>query len=195
MILPLSFYQRDAVVVIAQELIGKWLFTNIDGIITGGMITETEAYAGPEDKASHAYNNRRTERTEVMFHAGGVAYVYLCYGIHNLLNVVTNIEGIPHAILIRATTAEVGIETMLKRRKKKKVDESLTRGPGSVCQALGIDRRHNGCSLQSTQLWIEDRSAAANYIATPRIGIDYAQEHALLPWRFISKDLLKNEAH
>lgn len=186
-LLPPSFYRQSDVVAIAKELIGKWLFTQVEGIPTGGMITETEAYAGPEDKASHAYNNRRTERTEVMFHAGGVAYVYLCYGMHNLLNVVTGSEGVPHAVLIRGISPKVGTETMLSRRNKKTVDRTLTRGPGSVCQALGIDRSHNGMSFLSSTLWIEDHHIhipKKQIQAAPRIGIDYAQEHALLPWRF-----------
>ena len=113
------------------------------------MIIETEAYAGPEDKASHAYGNRRTKRTEVMFHKGGVAYVYLCYGIHSLFNVVTNQEGTPHAVLIRAIQPEIGIETMLKRRGKTKLDNTLTNGPGSLAKALGIGLKHNGVKLIS----------------------------------------------
>jgi DNA-3-methyladenine glycosylase len=185
--LPLTYYQKPDVVALSRDLLGKYLFTRIDGVLTGGIITETEAYAGPEDKASHAYGNRRTKRTEVMFHAGGKAYVYLCYGMHTLFNVVTNVEGIPHAILVRAIQPIEGLETMLQRRGKARPSPALTTGPGIVCQALGITLTHNGLLLNSETLWIEKRPIKkSNYIitASPRIGVDYAQEHAALPWRF-----------
>lgn len=188
MILPLSFYQDSDVVKIAKKLLGKYLLTKIgNNPVTGGMIIETEAYAGPEDKASHAYGNRRTKRTEVMFHKGGVAYVYLCYGIHSLFNVVTNQEGTPHAVLIRAIRPEIGIETMLKRRGKTKLDNTLTNGPGSLAKALGIGLKHNGVKLNSPPIWIEDRGVHVQkkqIEESPRIGIDFAKEHALLDWRF-----------
>jgi DNA-3-methyladenine glycosylase len=187
--LPLEFYLRQDVVAISKELLGKWIFTQIGkGPVTGGMIIETEAYAGAEDRACHAYGNRRTPRTEVMFQKGGVAYVYLCYGMHHLLNVVTNQQDIPHAILIRAIKPTHGIETMLKRRKKTTFDSRLTSGPGALCQALGIDRTFNGYSFASPPLWIEDRKASFReneILATPRIGVDYAGKDAHLPWRFL----------
>src|SRR5690606_33584438 len=123
---------------ISKDLLGKSLLTKIDGRLTGGMIVETEAYRAPEDKASHAFNNRRTPRTENFFNEGGVSYVYLCYGIHYLFNIITNLKDIPHAILIRAIQPEEGIETMLKRRKKTKPTFDLTAGPGSMSMALGI---------------------------------------------------------
>ena len=183
--LDYSFYQRSDVVQIAKELLGKWLFTQIDGDpMTGGIIVETEAYAGPEDRASHAFGNRRTKRTEVMYHEGGIAYIYLCYGVHFLLNVVTNTLDIPHAILIRAIVPKIGIET-IKRRRNGKLP--LSSGPGLVTQALGITSEQNGRSFSSTSLWIEDRGVVLmpeQILATPRIGIAYAKEHALLPWRF-----------
>ncbi len=186
-LLPLSFYRRGDVVQIARDLLGKALFTCIDSEITGGIIIETEAYRGPEDKASHAYNNRRTTRTQPMFQAGGIAYVYTCYGIHQLLNVVTNEENIPHAVLIRALFPTHGLETMSHRRGKNSSDPSLAKGPGALAQALKITKEHNGCVFNQDPLWIEETpfSIPRPLIkASPRIGIDYAQEHALLPWRF-----------
>lgn len=183
--LPLSFYQDHDVVRLAQDLLGKSIFTDFPGEgLAGGMIIETEAYRGPEDKACHAYNMRRTPRTEVMFHQGGVAYVYLCYGMHSLLNVVTGPEDTPHAILIRALHPTHGINLMEKRRKGKL---PLTGGPGTLCQALGITTKLNGTTFSEPPLWIEDRNIPVHpeqIIAGPRIGIDYAQEHAHLPWRF-----------
>lgn len=182
-IIPLSFYQREDVVQIAQELLGKWLLTCIDGKLTGGIITETEAYAGATDRACHAYDNRRTKRTEVMFHPGGIAYVYLCYGMHHLLNIVTNKEGTPHAVLIRAIKPMTGEDVMLERRGGK---YPIAIGPGLVCQAMGIDKSINGHSLLSNTIWLEDRGIKVNnIISTPRIGVDYAGEDALLPWRFL----------
>lgn len=182
---PLDFYVRDDVVQISRELLGSYLFTSIDGYVTGGKIIETEAYRGPEDRASHAYNNRRTHRTEVMFHQGGVSYVYLCYGLHNMLNVVTNREGTPHAVLIRAIEPLEGIEMMLKRRKKEKRDTTLTNGPGTVARALGIDRQLNGASLLGETVWIEKGENPKKIVTRPRVGIDYAGEDAKLPWRFL----------
>lgn len=182
--LPLSFYEGD-VVNIAEKLLGKLLLTKIGKEpVTGGIIIETEAYKGPEDKACHAYNMRRTKRTEVMFHQGGISYVYLCYGMHTLLNIVTGGENMPHAVLIRAIKPTVGIETIKKRRKGKPL---LADGPGKVCQALGICIEHNGLSLLGKTIWIEDTSLYfhKNQITKgPRVGVDYAEEHALLPWRF-----------
>lgn len=180
------FYLRSDVVQIAKDLIGKKLVSHIDAATTGGLIIETEAYAGPIDRASHAYNNRRTPRTEVMFHQGGIAYVYLCYGIHHLLNVVTNSKDIPHAVLIRAIAPTEGLDLMLQRRKKSRADEKLVNGPGSVCQALGITLKENGTSFNGPQLRIEEGiNVDPHHITSScRIGIDYAGEDALLPWRF-----------
>lgn len=190
--IPLSFYQQEDVVTLSRSLLGKYLFTCLEpeNVITGGMIIETEAYHGPEDKASHAYNNRRTKRTETMFSEGGVAYVYLCYGMHHLFNIVTNQKNIPHAILIRAIQPEAGIDVMLRRRNKKKLVPTLTRGPGSLCQALGINRTHDGFTLDGNSIWLEDRGVLIPtecIQASPRIGVDYAEEDALKPWRFLLK--------
>jgi DNA-3-methyladenine glycosylase len=189
--IPLSFYRQNDVIAIGRQLLGKYLLTNFDNKLTGGMIVETEAYRAPEDRASHAYGMRRTKRNAVMYQAGGVCYVYLCYGLHSLLNVVTNNEGIPHAILIRALEPKIGIDTMLKRRHKSRVDRSLTAGPGALAQALGVTRMHNGLLLTSSEIWIEDRGVAVleeEILASPRVGIAYAQEDALLPWRFRLKN-------
>lgn len=155
-------------------------------MITGGVIVETEAYAGPQDRASHAYGNKFTERTAVMFKRGPVAYVYLCYGLHWLFNIVTNIEGKPHAVLIRAIQPIAGIGLMLKRRGKDGFDCRLTRGPGAVSQALGIRGCHSGVSLLGNTIWLEEclDIAPAMICAAPRIGVCYAGKDARLPWRF-----------
>lgn len=160
--------------------------TSLNGKVTGGMIVETESYAGATDRASHAYGNRLTPRTKPLFEKGGISYVYLCYGMHNLFNVVTNQTGIPHAILIRAIEPVEGVNEMITRRKKA-LSPLLTAGPGALCQALGIDRSHNALSLQGPSIWIEDRNIkipSKNILASSRVGVSYAKEDALLPWRF-----------
>jgi DNA-3-methyladenine glycosylase len=190
MMLSDSFYQRNDVVNIAKELLGKLLVTEVEGIVTSGKIVETEAYAGITDKASHAFGNRRTARTETMYAKGGIAYVYLCYGIHHLFNVVTNKNDIPHAVLIRAIEPMEGIDKMIDRRKKKKFDYTLTAGPGSMSEALGIKTLHNGLSLLSAPIFIEDigmQIPDKDIISTTRVGVSYAAEDALLPYRFLLK--------
>ena len=141
--LPSSFYQKTDVIYLAKKLLGKAIYTNINNELTAGIIVETESYRGVNDKASHAYNNKRTKKNEAMYLEGGNIYVYICYGIHHLLNVVTNKKDIPHAILIRAIEPTIGIDIMLKRRNKKKENYSLTAGPGSLTQALGISILNN----------------------------------------------------
>lgn len=188
--LPLSFYRGDNVLQIAAELMGKILVTNWEGIITSGRIVECEAYNGIIDKASHAAGGRRTARNEVMYADGGVAYVYLCYGIHHLFNVVTNDKDIPHAILIRAVEPVTGIDEMLKRTGKPKADHTLTRGPGNVSKALGIHTTHSRHPLLSKQLYIADdgfRFDKKQIATSARIGVDYAGKDALLPYRFYIK--------
>lgn len=188
--LPQGYYQNPDVVALSKDLLGKYLFTNIEGTITGGYIVETEAYNGVIDRASHAYGNRRTGRTEVMFGQGGVAYVYLCYGIHEMFNIVTNMEGTPHAVLIRAVNPTDGIDAMLLRRNMPVLKNNITSGPGSVAKALGISRAINAVSLQSDTIWIEDRGLTFKddeVTAVPRVGVDYAGEDALLPYRFYVK--------
>jgi len=188
--LPVSYYHNPDVVALSRDLIGKYLFTCIDGVITGGYIVETEAYNGVVDRASHAYGNRLTPRTKTMYQAGGVAYVYLCYGIHEMFNVVTNVEGNPNAILIRAIQPTEGLEAMQVRRNIPVVKPTITMGPGSVAKALGISRAINAYSLQGDTIWIEDRGLAFpddSVAAVPRVGVDYAGEDALLPYRFYVK--------
>jgi DNA-3-methyladenine glycosylase len=185
--LGIEFYKRQRVVKIAKELLGKILVTDWTGIVTSGRIVECEAYAGIIDKASHASGGRRTKRNEIMYGEGGYAYVYLCYGIHHLFNVVTNSTDVPHAILIRALEPLEGIEEMLLRTKKKKLDHTLTRGPGNVSRALGIFTHHTGLSLLGKKIFIADdggRFSRKEIAESPRIGVDYAGEDALLPYRF-----------
>ena len=182
-----DFFRRANVVQIAKDLIGKILVTNWNGVITSGRIVEVEAYNGVTDKASHAFGGRRTSRTEIMYAKGGVAYVYLCYGIHHLFNVVTHKKEGPHAILIRALEPLKGIDEMLSRAGKKKADHTLTKGPGNVSKAMGIHVSHTGYSLQSKELFIADDGFVAGkgkIISSPRIGVGYAGEDALLRYRF-----------
>lgn len=191
--LPVSFYQRENILQIAKELVGKVLVTNWNGKVTSGRIVELEAYNGIIDRASHAFGGRRTNRTEIMYAHGGVAYVYLCYGIHHLFNVVTHSKDVPHAILIRAIEPIEGIAEMLVRTRKKKADYTLTKGPGNVAKALGIVTAHSGYSLRSKELFIADDGfvvAAKQLRSTARIGVDYAGDDALLPYRFYLKDNL-----
>lgn len=188
--LPQKFYLRDDVVEISKELLGKVLCTKLNGQITKAIITETEAYAGVSDKASHAYKGRRTKRTEPMYAEGGTAYVYLCYGIHHLFNVVTNKADTPHAVLIRAGKPLEGSELMRERRKKQKIDDSLLAGPGSLSQALSITTAFSGANLLGDRIWIEDHHIGFNdqdIVAGPRVGIDYAEEDASRPYRFVAQ--------
>jgi DNA-3-methyladenine glycosylase len=185
-----DFYLRADVVQVARDLLGKFLITKLNGIYTSGIITETEAYAGIADKASHAYGNRRTQRTLTLYKTGGVAYVYLCYGIHHLFNVVTNAENIPHAVLIRSVEPVDGIKKMQKRRNQAAVNQ-LTTGPGKLSQALGITTRLDGHSLLQNSVCIEDAGYIVkqdNIFITKRIGVDYAGSDAKLPYRFYLKD-------
>lgn len=189
-VLAQTFYEREDVVTITKELLGKIVVTNFSNILTAGRIVEAEAYNGPFDKAAHSYNNRRTKRTEVMYANGGVAYVYLCYGIHQMFNIVTNKSGIPNAVLIRALEPVAGIDAMLERSNKTVQGFDLTRGPGNVAKALGLHTRHSGMNLLDNELYIADDGCKYNenqIAATARIGVDYAAEDALLQYRFIVK--------
>lgn len=183
-----GFYLREDVVQIARELLGKYLFTRFNGVLTGGIITETEAYAGETDRASHAWNGRRTARTEVMYAQGGIAYVYLCYGIHSLFNIVTNVEGIPHAILIRGIHPVEGILEMLLRTGKSRLSKDFGAGPGRVSRILDIHYSHTGTPLTGDRIWLEDRGVVippAAIAVGERIGVDYAGDDARLPYRFL----------
>ncbi len=189
-ILPEDFYLRDDVLQISKDLLGKYLVTEFVEGRTCGIITETEAYRAPEDRASHAFGNRKTKRNAMMFESGGIAYVYLCYGIHHLFNVVTNFKNIPHAILVRTIFPIEGIDLMIKRRGKAKADHKLTNGPGSLAQAMGITTKISGHPLNRPPVWIEDRGLmikSEEIKASARIGVDYAGEDAKLPWRFHCK--------
>ena len=183
--LPPSFFLEEDVQQMAQQLLGKLLCSrSLQGSCTVGRIVETEAYGGVSDKASHAYGGRRTKRTEVMFAQGGCAYVYLCYGMHHLFNVVSGEVGCADAVLIRALLPVFGISIMRARRGR----EALTRGPGTLTQALGIHRGLSGISLQSSRVWIADdgcRYTSEQIKRSPRIGVDYAEEDAHRPWRFL----------
>lgn len=192
-----DFYLRDDVVKIARELIGKILVTRFDNEITSGIITETEAYAGITDRASHAFGGRLTGRTSVMYQTGGTAYVYLCYGVHSLFNVVTNAHGIPDAVLIRGIKPLVGIEKMLARFGKSKFENNLGSGPGKVSKCLGIHFSHSGLPITDVtgenkgnelKIWIEDNDLVMkeeDIKSGTRIGVDYAGEDAALPFRFL----------
>lgn len=185
--LDYSFYGRADVVRIARDLLGKILVTGFDGRLTSGRIVETEAYNGISDKASHAYSGRRTARTEIMYADAGMAYVYLCYGIHHLFNIVTNTKDIPHAVLIRGLEPLEGIPVMLQRTGKERLDHTLTRGPGNLSKALGLGTAHTGASLLTELIYIGDdgyRPRKAAIGISPRIGVDYAGPDAALPYRF-----------
>lgn len=186
-----SFYQGPDVVKISRDLLGKLLYTQIDGQLTAGMIVETEAYSGRNDKACHAHQNTYTKRTRIMYESGGLAYVYLCYGIHHLFNIVTNVDGLADAVLIRAVEPIVGIKEMLQRRNMTAMAKNLTAGPGLLTQALGINLSHYGESLTGPAIWLQNdgiKVQEEQVIASTRIGVAYAGEDALLPWRFTIKD-------
>ena len=184
--LPREFYTRNNVLTIARDLLGKLLVVpDKSGKRVSGKIVEVEAYRGPEDRASHAYGGRRTKRTETMYKTGGVSYVYFVYGMYNQFNVVTNVEDIPHAILVRGLEPVEGIEVMRERRHSHP-DRNLTNGPGKLCVAMGIDRQLDRADLLGNKVWLEEfESVSASKIAKgPRIGIDYAEAWIEKPWRF-----------
>lgn len=174
---------------LSKQLLGYKLCTRVDGVTTTGIIVETEAYRAPEDKASHAYNGRRTSRTETIFQRGGISYVYLCYGIHHLFNVVTGPKDTAHAILIRALEPLGGIPIMQERRGLSVPESRLTNGPGKLCQALGITKALDGVDLtgqENSKVWLEKGISVdpSEIVASKRVGIDYAEEWKEKLWRF-----------
>jgi DNA-3-methyladenine glycosylase len=184
-----SFYQQSNVIKIARELLGKQLFTNVNGLLTAGTIVETEAYSWNE-RGCHAFDNKKTNRNAVMFLPGGFSYVYLCYGIHNMFNVVTNKDGVGEAVLVRALEPLIGVEIMQKRMNTE-IAKRITSGPGKLTKALGIDRSLNGKYLLDDEVWLEDsgtKIGSSKIVASKRIGIDYAGKDADLLWRFHIKD-------
>jgi DNA-3-methyladenine glycosylase len=188
--LPVQFYERNNVVLVAKELIGKIIVTKFDGLITSGRIVETEAYIGLTDKASHSFGGKRTARNEHMYAPAGIAYVYICYGMHHLFNIVSNAKDIPDAVLIRALEPMAGIDTMLKRTGKPKADNTLTKGPGNAAKALGISKLHSGINLVKDEIYVVDdgfKIADASIGVSSRIGVESAGDAALLPYRFYVK--------
>lgn len=187
---PLSFYRRKDVVKIAKELLGKIVVTDIDGFITSGRIVETEAYVGISDKASHSFGGKRTARNEHMYSPPGTAYIYICYGMHQMMNIVTNDKDIPDAVLIRAIEPLKGIDIMLQRTRKNQLDKTLTRGPGNVGKALGIFKRHSGLHLLDQEIYLLDdnhKIPEEKIGISKRIGVESAGADALLPYRFYVK--------
>lgn len=186
-----SFYDRDNVVQVSRELIGKRLCTYIEGVKTSGIIVETEAYNGRTDAACHAYPDVRTKRTETLYGPPGHAYIYLCYGIHHLFNIVTNKEGKADAILIRAIEPDTGVDIMLGRRGIEELKPQITNGPGKLSQALGITTKLDKTKLSGDTIWVEKGGESITedrIVASTRVGVDYAGEDAKLPWRFTLKD-------
>lgn len=187
-LLPKPYYQSDNVLALAQDLLGKTIVSDIGGQTTKGRIVETEAYRAPEDRGSHAYGNKRTNRTAIMFEEGGLSYIYLCYGIHHLCNVVTGPENHAHAVLIRAIEPIDGVETILKRRNHKKVSPTLTNGPGKWTSAMGITRTLNALPYWDDQsplrIYNSEMIDSVDIICSPRVGIGYAQAWAHMPWRY-----------
>ena len=189
--LPVEFYDREDVVQIARDLLGKIIITKFDGVSTSGKITETEAYIGLTDKASHSFGGKRTLRNENMYAAAGTTYVYICYGMHHLFNVVSNAKNIPDAVLIRAIEPLSGIEIMLERTGKLKPDSTLTKGPGNAAKALGISKNHSGINLLKDEIYIADDGLIIeqSLIGTSsRIGVESSGDAALKPYRFYVKD-------
>ena len=184
-ILGKDFYARPTITV-ARELLGKILVRQTDATMLSGVIVETEAYCGSADSACHAHRGK-TLRNAVMFDRAGVAYVYFTYGMHYLLNLVTEEEGNPCAVLVRALLPVSGLDEMQSRRKRH--GKELTNGPAKLCQALAIDKSLNGWDLtRGERLWVENhqRVQACDILSTPRIGIDYAREKdRSAPWRFL----------
>ena len=175
-------------------MLGKKIFTSFDGILVGGIIVETEAYRAPDDKACHAYGNKVTNRTKTMFSKGGTLYVYISYGIHRMINVVTAPKGKAHAILIRAIEPTIGVEKMLERRNHTQLTHESLNGPGKSAKAMGVKKDHDGLFLcdKSSGIWIEDSGRVVNkedIEVGPRVGMSiHTGTDAHRPWRFYIKN-------
>ncbi len=188
--LPPEFYRQEDVVLVARQLLGKHVYSLIDGQLTGGIIVETEAYKGPEDRGSHAYNGKRTPRNEMMYAAGGLAYMYICYGIHDMLNIVTGLAGTSHAALIRAIEPIEGVDVMRTRRHLFNRDIRLCQGPGALAKAMGLTKIHNGIDLQDNVIWLEDHGLMYTddrIVSSARVGMNFDGPFKTIPWRFYVK--------
>ena len=188
--LPIHFYKGTDVILIAKELIGKVIVTHFNGHITSGRIVETEAYIGITDRASHSFGGKRTARNEHMYADAGTSYVYICYGMHHLFNVVTNTKNIPDAVLIRAVEPLTGLDIMLKRTGKPRLDSSLTKGPGNAAKALGISKGNSGINLLKNEIYIGDDGFTIDQSLigiSRRIGIESTGDAASKPYRFYIK--------
>ncbi|MEM9696208.1 MAG: DNA-3-methyladenine glycosylase [Myxococcota bacterium] len=183
--LEASFYRRE-VLDVAPDLLGRILIHDHTEGLTAGRIVEVEAYRGPEDQAAHSKNWRKTPRTEVMWGPGARAYMFLLYGIHWAFNLVTGEEGQPHAVLVRAVEPMAGFELMAERRGMASSRRELTNGPGKLCAALGLDRRHYGADLGGRALYVREGGVplASQVGVSPRINIDYAGAWVDKPWRW-----------
>lgn len=182
-----SYYECDSVT-LAKDLLGKYLVHESPEGKTIGKIVETEAYRGPLDAAAHSHSGKPTERTKIMFGPGGFAYVYLIYGIHYCLNIVAGVEGFPEVVLLRALEPIEGIDLMKKRRHTDKL-LNLCSGPGKLCAALGITKKHYGMDLCGNELYLlsGEKIVKSDTASTPRINIGYAGEAIAYPWRYIVK--------
>lgn len=187
MMIPESFYLREDTLSIAKEILGKYVYTNIEGVITGGMIVETEAYLGVTDASCHTFNNRKSAKNATMYELGGVAYMYICYGIHDMLNLVTGPAGKSHVVLVRAIEPTDGIQKMVERRGNVPF-KKLCSGPGSLAKALGLNKSFDRVSLNSEQLWLEDKGIvieSSQIKETPRIGLNCPEPFLSAPWRYL----------
>jgi DNA-3-methyladenine glycosylase len=185
-----SFYTKGDVVSLAKWFLGKYIVTNFSEGISSAYIVETEAYAGVADRGSHAYKGKISPRTTPMYYIGGHAYVYRCYGIHNLFNIVTGKANVPHAVLVRAVLPDQGFDIMKQRLGIEEISFNNSNGPGKLTKALGINNSHSGLSLCGNEIWIENRGILINsddICISKRIGIDYAGDDANLPYRFYLK--------
>lgn len=181
-----SFYTNPDTVGVARALLGKKLVTHIDGKRAAGIICETEAYCGTADRGCHAYGGRFTDRTRIMYAEGGVSYVYICYGIHHLFNVVTHVSGEPHAVLIRAIEVVEGLPHIYKRRGSDIAHAALGAGPGLVSRCLGLTTKHNGLSLDGDTVLIEDAPEVPSQmvLSSARVGMNFSGPYKTIPWRF-----------